>query len=119
MTELSPTARFHVPDELNVMEQFVAATEAAGIGHGFYYSLTNNFYLNVLGDLTPVPIPSLFCSLFPLCSHSFSVLLFVSPTAIRDSIARRSKARLWSPFPQGTQPTARRAACPAKRVSPR
>ena len=25
-----------------------AATTAAGIGHGFYYSLTNNFFLNVI-----------------------------------------------------------------------
>jgi hypothetical protein len=41
--------RFKVPAHLNVIEQFVAATEAAGIGHGFYYSLTNNFYLNVAG----------------------------------------------------------------------
>ena len=29
-----------------VLEDFVAATEAAGIGHGFYYSLTNNYYLS-------------------------------------------------------------------------
>ena len=41
--------RYHVPDHLPVLEQFVAATQAAGIGHGFYYSLTNNYYLNVLG----------------------------------------------------------------------
>ena len=41
--------RYHVPDHLNVVEQFVSGTEAAGIGHGFYYSLTNNFYLNVAG----------------------------------------------------------------------
>jgi alpha-L-fucosidase len=40
---------FHVGPELNVLQQFAAATEAAGIGHGFYYSLTNNFYLNVFG----------------------------------------------------------------------
>jgi alpha-L-fucosidase len=38
--------RYHVPAHLNVIEQFVAATTAANIGHGFYYSLTNNFYLN-------------------------------------------------------------------------
>ncbi len=30
--------RYHVPPHLNVIEQFVAATEAASIGHGFYYS---------------------------------------------------------------------------------
>ena len=27
--------RYHVPDELPVLERFVEATEAAGIGHGF------------------------------------------------------------------------------------
>lgn len=40
---------YHVPAHLNVLERFVTETEAAGIGHGFYYSLTNNFFLNVLG----------------------------------------------------------------------
>ena len=35
-----------MPDNMPVLEDFVAATEAAGIGHGFYYSLTNNFYLS-------------------------------------------------------------------------
>lgn len=30
-----------------MVENFVAETTKAGIGHGFYYSLTNNFYLNV------------------------------------------------------------------------
>ena len=38
--------RYHVPAKFPVLKDFVAATEAAGIGHGFYYSLTNNFYLN-------------------------------------------------------------------------
>eukprot|EP01051_Picozoa_sp_SAG22_P000039 SAG22_NODE_1_length_62449_cov_158.689270_39_plen_130_part_00 len=28
--------RFKVPEQLQVAKQFVAATEAAGIGHGFY-----------------------------------------------------------------------------------
>jgi alpha-L-fucosidase len=31
----------------DVLRQFVDATSARGIGHGFYYSLTNNFFLNV------------------------------------------------------------------------
>jgi alpha-L-fucosidase len=31
----------------DVLRQFVDATSARGIGHGFYYSLTNNFKLNV------------------------------------------------------------------------
>lgn len=39
--------RYHVPDHLPVLERFVAETSAAGIGHGFYYSLKNNFFLNV------------------------------------------------------------------------
>ena len=38
---------YHVPPELNVLQQFSDAMEAAGIGHGFYYSLTNNMFLNV------------------------------------------------------------------------
>ncbi len=40
---------YHVPPELNVLEQFSSTLQAAGLGHGFYYSLTNNFYLNVHG----------------------------------------------------------------------
>jgi alpha-L-fucosidase len=38
---------YHVPEHLNVVDQFVSAAKSAGIGYGFYYSLTNNFYLNV------------------------------------------------------------------------
>ena len=34
--------RYHVPSHLPVIEQFVAATTAAGIGHGFYYSLVTD-----------------------------------------------------------------------------
>ena len=30
----------------NVIAEFVDACNNAGIGHGFYYSLTNNFFLN-------------------------------------------------------------------------
>jgi hypothetical protein len=41
--------RYHVPEHLPVVETFVAESRAAGIGTGFYYSLTNNFYLNVRG----------------------------------------------------------------------
>eukprot|EP00658_Telonema_sp_P-2_P016394 TRINITY_DN1635_c0_g1_i3.p1 TRINITY_DN1635_c0_g1~~TRINITY_DN1635_c0_g1_i3.p1 ORF type:complete len:505 (+),score=123.21 TRINITY_DN1635_c0_g1_i3:177-1691(+) len=51
--------RYHVPDHLNVVEQFVTATEAAGIGHGFYYSLTNNFYLNVASHSVRPPSTAL------------------------------------------------------------
>ncbi len=32
-----------------VLEQFATLMQASGLGHGFYYSLTNNFYLNTLG----------------------------------------------------------------------
>lgn len=31
----------------NVLREFSDAATAGGVGHGFYYSLTNNFYLNV------------------------------------------------------------------------
>eukprot|EP00451_Oxyrrhis_marina_P003505 CAMPEP_0204274080 /NCGR_PEP_ID=MMETSP0468-20130131/24976_1 /ASSEMBLY_ACC=CAM_ASM_000383 /TAXON_ID=2969 /ORGANISM="Oxyrrhis marina" /LENGTH=458 /DNA_ID=CAMNT_0051250231 /DNA_START=32 /DNA_END=1408 /DNA_ORIENTATION=+ len=31
----------------DVLQEFSGSMEKAGIGHGFYYSLTNNFYLNV------------------------------------------------------------------------
>lgn len=31
----------------NILSEFQQATNARGIGHGFYYSLTNNFFLNV------------------------------------------------------------------------
>ena len=34
---------------MDVLGKFVASMEKAGIGHGFYYSLTNNFFLNVGG----------------------------------------------------------------------
>lgn len=39
--------RYHISAEQATAKKFVAATAAAGIGHGFYYSLTNNFFLNV------------------------------------------------------------------------
>ena len=34
---------------LNVLQQFSDAMQEADLGHGFYYSLTNNMYLNVQG----------------------------------------------------------------------
>ena len=46
---------YHVRDDLNVLQQFVDALGAAGIGHGFYFSLTNNFYLNTFGHNTRPP----------------------------------------------------------------
>lgn len=33
---------------VDVLKKFQESCEKAGIGHGFYYSLTNNFFLNVL-----------------------------------------------------------------------
>jgi len=42
---------YHVPDELNVLQIFSDAMEEAGIGHGFYCTLS----------LDPVPLP-LSCS---------------------------------------------------------
>ena len=48
---------YHVSADHDVLEQFARATEAAGIGHGFYYSLTNNFFLNVQGHyVKPGPL---------------------------------------------------------------
>eukprot|EP00042_Codosiga_hollandica_P045508 m.464191 g.464191 ORF g.464191 m.464191 type:complete len:460 (+) comp57045_c1_seq14:106-1485(+) len=42
----------------NVVEEFAEACAAAGLGHGYYYSVGNNFFLNrmnfeVAGDLLP------------------------------------------------------------------
>lgn len=37
----------------DVVAQFVASTKAAGLGHGFYYSLKDNYYLNVPGGGMP------------------------------------------------------------------
>lgn len=40
--------RYHVPeDKYPVLRNFVASMTEAGLGYGFYYSLTNNFFLNV------------------------------------------------------------------------
>ena len=65
--------RYHVSAEQSTAKKFVAATTAAGIGHGFYYSLTNNFYVRCYGllhaarlrsppltsPLPPSPVPQL------------------------------------------------------------
>ena len=40
---------YTVPPSMNVLRLFVDTLKAAGLGAGFYYSLTNNFYLNVFG----------------------------------------------------------------------
>jgi alpha-L-fucosidase len=37
--------------DVDVLGQFSASMAKAGIGHGFYYSLTNNFFLNVGGHV--------------------------------------------------------------------
>jgi hypothetical protein len=47
--------RYHVSAEQSTARKFVAATTAAGIGHGFYYSLTNNFFLNAAGHNVQPP----------------------------------------------------------------
>ena len=47
--------RYHVSAAQSTAKKFVAATTAAGIGHGFYYSLTNNFYLNAFGHNVQPP----------------------------------------------------------------
>lgn len=50
---------YHVPDELNVLQIFSDAMEEAGIGHGFYCTLS-------LLILYPCPGPALSAS----CTHS-------------------------------------------------
>lgn len=40
---------YNVPEDLNVLQQFADIMTSRGLGHGFYYSLTNNFYLDVFG----------------------------------------------------------------------
>jgi alpha-L-fucosidase len=42
----------------SVLHEFTSAAEKAGVGHGFYYSLTNNFYLNVASHVAK-PGPAL------------------------------------------------------------
>ena len=40
---------YAVNASLNVLQQFSDTMRARGLGHGFYYSLTNNFFLNEAG----------------------------------------------------------------------
>jgi hypothetical protein len=40
---------YAVNESMNVLKQFSDTMEAAGLGHGFYFSLTNNFFLNEFG----------------------------------------------------------------------
>lgn len=47
--------RYHVPDAYPVVEQFVEKMTAANLGFGFYYSLTNNFFLNEFGHVVRPP----------------------------------------------------------------
>ena len=47
--------RYKVPPTLPVVETFVSECKKNGIGYGFYYSLTNNFYLNTFGHSTYPP----------------------------------------------------------------
>lgn len=37
--------------KINLIAEFASTMRAAGVEIGFYYSLTNNFYLNVLGKV--------------------------------------------------------------------
>jgi hypothetical protein len=61
----------------DVLQQFVDATSARGIGHGFYYSLTNNFFLNVFshsarGNSSALP------GQYPVTQAEFEQLAFDS-----------------------------------------
>lgn len=47
---------YNVPTpELAFVPLFAEAMSAAGLGYGYYYSLTNNFHLNVLGHNVQPP----------------------------------------------------------------
>jgi len=61
----------------DVLQKFVDATSARGIGHGFYYSLTNNFFLNVFhhsarGNASALP------GQYPVTQSEFESLAFDS-----------------------------------------
>ncbi len=61
----------------DVLGQFVAATTARGIGHGFYYSLTNNFFLNVFGHSAHGNNSAL-PGQYPVSQEEFEALAFAS-----------------------------------------
>ena len=50
---------FRVSDDLNVLKQFQHSMEERDIGHGFYYSLTNNFFLDVFEHKAGASLPPL------------------------------------------------------------
>ena len=47
--------RYHVPSKYPVLKDFVATMQGAGLGYGFYYSLTNNFYVNAAAHVVRPP----------------------------------------------------------------
>ena len=47
--------RYHVSAAQSTAKKFVAAMKAANLGAGFYYSLTNNFFLNAAGHNVQPP----------------------------------------------------------------
>ena len=47
--------RYHVPSKFPVLKSFVATMQSAGLGYGFYYSLTNNFFVNAAGHQVQPP----------------------------------------------------------------
>lgn len=61
----------------DVLAQFAAATSARGIGHGFYYSLTNNFFLNVFGHAARGNSSAL-PGQYPVSQSEFEALAFAS-----------------------------------------
>ena len=65
----------------DILEQFVDATSARGIGHGFYYSLTNNFFLNVFGHSARGNSSAL-PGQFPVSQPEFEALAFASVTEL-------------------------------------
>lgn len=51
----SPYTHHTQPEIGDVLSLFASTMTARGIGYGFYYSLTNNFYLNTFGHNVQPP----------------------------------------------------------------
>lgn len=90
---------YHVPPELNVLQQFTDAMEAEGLGHGFYYSLTNNMYLNVYGlRRMSLCIPPLIFQSCDTETHSKSTSFCSPPLSVQS-------LQVWSLRPTWSTPT--------------
>jgi len=61
--KLPDGTRYPYRSSVDVLGSFVASMDSAGIGHGFYYSFSNNFFLNKLGCTDPIK------GCIPACKH--------------------------------------------------